>query len=104
MAKNTFYKELATDRAYRRAEGVVLRKAAGESLLIPVRGRIAELQNLFVLDGTGEVIWNSLAEPLSLNTLAQDLATRFAQPIERVRADCHEFLNELLAEGLVCPV
>ena len=87
--------------AYRRADGVVLRKTAGETLLIPVRGRIAQLQNVYVLDGVGEAVWEGLAEPRSLPALAASISARFRHPEPAVLSDCHDFLEELVAEGLV---
>jgi hypothetical protein len=102
MTEPTPIPSAPSDPVYRRAEGVVLRKAAGESLLIPVRGKIAQLQNLYVLDGVGESIWNLLAEPKSKPSLADELVRQYGKPKDLLLADCGEFIDELAAEGLVC--
>ena len=88
-------------RQYIRNETVVLRHVAGESLLIPVKGHLADLQNLFVLEGLGEMIWERLDGHRSLDGIAAEFATRYRRPHEEVAADCCEFVEALEKEGLV---
>ena len=45
---------------YKRDKEVVKRQVAGESFLIPVRSRLADMSNIYVLHGTGEFIWDRL--------------------------------------------
>ena len=80
---------------------VVLRKVAGERLLIPVRGNLADLQNLFVLEGVGERVWERLDGVRSVKMIAGEIAEICGAPQETVEKDCVAFLSELHSEGLV---
>lgn len=79
---------------------VVLRHVAGEILLIPVKGALADLQNLFVLEGIGEAVWERLDAETRLSTIANDLAAQYGRATEELQDDCGEFVEALLAEGL----
>ena len=53
------------------------------------------------LNRTGTRIWELLAEPRSLEELADDLCGRFEIDRETALADAKAFLEELRAKGLV---
>jgi hypothetical protein len=80
---------------------IVTRRIAGEALLIPIRGRLADMQRVFALDPVAEHIWNHLDGHTSLEGVLQSLVRTFAVAEDQARADLLEFVSELQAAGLV---
>lgn len=88
-------------RVYRQGENIVSRNVAGESLLVPIRGHVADMQKIFALDPVGEFIWNHLDGKLSLNDVLDELLETF--PVDRDLAgkDLTEFIDELFQASLI---
>lgn len=55
----------------------------------------------FSLDDIGTAIWEHLAEPLSVQSLCEQLTAAYAVEPEVCRVDVLAFLNELVDAGLV---
>lgn len=86
---------------YMQAEGVVKREIAGEVFLVPVKQRLADMQNLFVLHGCGEFVWDQLQAPVEADEIARRLCEMHDVPPGRAAADAAAFIAELEREGLV---
>lgn len=80
---------------------VVRRDVAGETFLVPVRGRLADLHELFVLNEVGSWVWDKLAESRSIDQLTAELAHEFEVSDEQARTDIDDFLHQLRDVGLV---
>ena len=86
---------------YRQKEHIVTRKVAGEVLLVPVKGRLADMQHLFSLNETAEVIWQSLKSAQTEEALVQKVTDTFNVEAETARADVRELLDVLLKRALI---
>ena len=84
-----------------RTEGVVVRSIAGETLLVPTSGELAQLQRLFVLDEVGEFVWEQLEETADLAAVVQRVTEEFDVSLEVAAADLDEFVAALTDAGLV---
>jgi hypothetical protein len=89
---------------YARADDVVARTVAGEHLLVPIRGRLAELQRVFAVNAVGQAVWDALERRPALDEVVASVAGRFECGEEDVAADVRAFLAEMGAAGLVRPV
>jgi hypothetical protein len=83
-----------------RVSEVVEREVAGERFLVPVRGRLADLQELFVLNEVGSWIWERLDGRTSQTILAEGLVTEFEVESQQAGEDLAKFLEELASVGL----
>lgn len=83
------------------AAGVVKRTIAGETLLVPTIGELANLQRLFVLDEVGEFVWQQFDGERDLSTIVQGVASEFEVSVDRAADDLSEFVDALLDAGLV---
>ncbi len=90
------YKEV-----YRKREEVVTRKIAGEVILVPIRGKLADMQRIFSLNPVGEFIWEHLNGERNLDEIREALLSAFDVGREQAEADVHDFISQLLKEGLV---
>jgi hypothetical protein len=92
---------MAMIQAPRRADGIVARRIAGELLLVPVRGQLADLQRLYVLNPVAELIWGLLDGRHELPAIQDAIASRFAVSPATAGADLKEFIDSLHAAGLL---
>ena len=86
---------------HRKEEHVLMRKVLGEALLVPVRGKLAELQRVFTLNPVAEYVWDRLDGRRTLGAIAGDVAKEFEVDAEQAAVDVGEFVARLVADGLV---
>ena len=83
---------------------VVQRVVAGEVFLVPIRGHLADMQELFVLNETGRWIWEHMEGECALDDLARGLAEEFEVDEATARQDVEAFAGNLIEAGLAEPV
>lgn len=92
---------IAESRIFSRLPDIVPRQIAGETILVPVRGELARLQQLFVLDEVGEHIWNLIDGARGTESLLSAVVKTFEVDVDTAREDLVEFLSDLEDAGLV---
>ena len=80
---------------------VVTREIAGEILLVPVRGELAQLHKLFTLNQVGAFIWEQIDGRIDLATLHRRLVDRFEVSDEEARQDILDYVKSLWEARLV---
>ncbi|MBM4036924.1 MAG: PqqD family protein [Planctomycetes bacterium] len=80
---------------------VVTRQIVGETLLVPIRGRVADMQKLFCLNPVAAFVWEKLDGTRTLADIRDAVLDAFAVQQDRAEADIQEFIAELLAAELV---
>lgn len=88
----------------RTADAVVRREVAGETFLVPIRGRVAELDDLFVVNEVGSWLWDRLERPMGLDEIVTGLVAEFEVDAERARKDAIEFIRQSVEAGLIVEV
>ncbi len=89
---------------YVKAPDLVARHIAGETIIVPVRAKVAELDCLFTLNEVASLAWDLLDGQATLGQIAEQIVERFEVSIEEASHDLGELLGALAAEGLVRPV
>ncbi len=80
---------------------VVARKVAGEDLLIPIRGRLADMQRIFALDPVAAYIWSQLDGSRSLEVILRGVLESFDVTESRARKDMESLVRQLEENGLI---
>jgi len=91
-------------RIFRKGEQIVCRKVAGETLLVPVRGKLANMQRIFSLDPVAEYIWLQLDGGKNLEDIQKGILDTFDVKKEQAESDTLAFIDELLDAGLIVAV
>jgi hypothetical protein len=86
-----------------RTRSVVSRVVGGETLVVPVRGKVGDLASIYSFNGVGSFIWQSLEEPISLADLVIAVEHKYAVGEEQARNDVMRFVEDLISVGLVQP-
>jgi len=80
---------------------VVTREVAGETIVVPVRGGVGDLNGLFTFNEIASGIWQLLAASRTADEVAAWVRERYEVSEEQARADVGGFLEELRRQGLV---
>ena len=54
-----------------RSQSVVARVVAGETLIVPIRGKVGDLASIYSFNGTGTLIWKLLAPKINKGRLTR---------------------------------
>jgi hypothetical protein len=97
--------EAATEaRVYRRSTAVVSRQISGETLVVPIRGKVGDLASIYSFNEEGSVLWAALEQSASLENLAAVLCQSFEVEWDDARQDADTFVQEMQAAGLLSAV
>jgi len=84
-----------------RSQSVVSRLVAGETLIVPIRGRVGDLASIYSFNGTGSLIWQMLDSPRTIGELVEAVAQQFEVEPARAEQDVKRFVREMIAVCLV---
>jgi hypothetical protein len=84
-----------------RSGSVVSRVVGGETLIVPVRGKVGDLASIYSFNGTGTLIWRLLEEPRGLAELSSAVEREYEVAPKQAREGVMRFVEDLLSVGLV---
>ncbi len=84
-----------------RSQAVVARVVAGETLIVPVRGKVGDLASIYSFNGTGTLIWKLLESPRSVAQLATAVAQAYEVEPAQAERNVTNFVSEMKSAGLV---
>ena len=84
----------------RKRPDLVTREIAGETIVVPVKGDLAGMQQIFTLNAVGACVWGAINGSRSLGEIRDIVLERFDAPAPEVEADLLEFLDRVEEEGL----
>ena len=94
----------ASERRFVAHTGVVSRRIANETILVPVASNVGDLDAIYTLSDVGSEVWALLRAPVSVQQIADVLCAEYDVRPDVAMKDVHEFLDKLVATKLVEPV
>ena len=85
----------------KKPETIVSRSIAGETILVPIRGNLADMEKIFSLEQVGEFIWQQLDGEQPLSEICDRVVDRFDVERDVAEADLQAFISELQEAGLI---
>lgn len=85
----------------KKREDVVTREIAGETILVPIRGKLVDMQKIFCLDPVAAFIWEHLDGRRTLAAVRDAVLDKFDVQQERAEADIQEFVAQLAEADLI---
>jgi hypothetical protein len=79
----------------------ITRRIAGETILVPLAGNVADLDAIYVLDEVGSRIWDLLDGQRSTAAIAEILCAAYAVGEEEATHDVRSFVGMLRRANLV---
>jgi hypothetical protein len=89
------------EQLFVRSPTVVSRVLGGETLIVPIRGKVGDLASIYSFNGTGSLIWQRLESPKRLSDLIDIVEREYAVEREQAQRDVASFVNEMLSVGLL---
>src|SRR5271166_2516739 len=89
--------ETQLEQVYVRSLAVVSRRVAGETLIVPVRGKVGDLASIYSFNETGSLIWQTLESPKGLAELIRAVQQEYAVERDQAERDVKQFLNDTLS-------
>ena len=85
---------------YLREKDIISRNIAGETILVPIRGNLADMQHIFTLNPVGLFIWKQLEGEKKLSDILESILENFDTSHEQATADLLEFISQVVETGL----
>ena len=85
---------------YMRSKALVSRLIGGETLVLPVRGSVGDLTNVYTLNETATTLWEALETPKSFNDLCDVIYRQYDLSKEQAEEDVAIFIREICSIGL----
>ena len=86
---------------FTRSRSVVSRVVAGETLIVPVRGKVGDLASIYSFNGTGSLVWQLLDTPRNLTDLISAVQREYDVGQAQAEKDVTRFVEDMLSVGLV---
>jgi Coenzyme PQQ synthesis protein D (PqqD) len=80
---------------------VVTRRIAGETIIVPLRSGVGDLDFIYTLNQPGTVIWDLLDAGTSVRKMVDAICREFDVSEDAAARDIEEFLDSLQAAGLI---
>jgi hypothetical protein len=92
---------ISDTQVFVRSRAVVSRVVAGETLIVPVRGKVGDLASIYSFNETGSLIWKLLDTPRTVGYVVGAVAEEYQVDTEKARQDVLRFLSEMRTVGLI---
>jgi hypothetical protein len=86
---------------FRKNGEIVSRQIAGETILVPVRGKIADMQKIFSLNPVAVFLWDQIDGRQDLQVILDKVIENFEVERDDAESDLLGFISELLQAGLI---
>jgi len=94
---------LLSAEKYVHSSRVVSREVAGETLVVPIRGGVGDLDSIFSFNPLGSDLWNLLTGGASVEEMVAWVVERYEVTAEQAATDIEAFVAELSRSGLIHP-
>ena len=96
--------ELLNKLDFSKNDGLVTRVIVDETLVVPVRGTLASLRQIFALNPVAAFVWERIDGETSLDAILTDVRERFEVTREEARVDLEELIAGLLEADMLLDV
>jgi len=86
---------------YRKKDDLLARRIAGETIIVPIRGKLADMQNIFALNPVGELIWELLDGSRNVGQIGAAVVDEFDVDADSASNDVAAFVACLLEAVLI---
>ena len=82
---------------------LVTRSIIGETIVVPVRNNVGDLNSIYTLNEVGTMIWDLLDGERSIGQVIEVVCREYEIAPEEAAKDVADFLESLEKEGLIAP-
>lgn len=93
--------EKLLNRCYTKASSIVSRKIADEFILVPIRQKAGDLDNIYTMNEVAARIWELIDGEKRVDEIRNAIVEEFDVETEEVETDLMEFLQQLENVGAI---
>ena len=91
----------ALEKCFFKEDNCVAREIAGETIIVPIKGRVGDLDSIYTLNEVGTLIWQLIDGQKNINQIVQAVRETYDVESEEVTKDAVDFLSSLEDAGLI---
>jgi hypothetical protein len=95
---------ISLDDRYQKSEEIISRKIAGEAVLVPLRRNAADLDNIYSLNETAALVWETLDGSHTLRQSLERVVAEFEVDAPEAEQDLLSLIAHLESLGAVIKV
>ena len=84
-------------KIYSKNPDFVHREVAGESILVPIRRQLSEVNSLYVLNETGAAVWRRIDGTRPIRAILTELSNEYDVTSEQLEKDLSTLIEDLLS-------
>jgi hypothetical protein len=88
-------------KSYSKKDDFVTRSIAEETIIVPIRGGVGDLNSIYTLNEMGTRIWELMNDQTDIDKMAEIISREYEVSIEQAKKDIAEFLSSLESVGLI---
>ena len=89
------------DNVLKKDDNIVTRQIADETILVPIREKIGDMQKIFSISETANYIWKNIDGKKTVRDIYNELLENYDVPDELLRVHLMEFIDALYKAHLV---
>jgi len=90
-----------SNRYFIKGKDLVTRDVAGETIIVPIKNKVGDLDSIYTLNEVGTLIWGLIDGKKSVSEIAEAICKTYEVKPEDAAKDTLEFLNTLKEAGLI---
>jgi len=94
-------KGIECKKVYCPSRQVVCRTIAGETILVPISGNLANMEQIFTLNEVGASIWRLMDGTRNMQEILRELIREFDVEEDQLAGDIVEFVEQLKKSDLI---
>ena len=88
-------------KSYTKKDDFVTRSIAEETIIVPIRGGVGDLNSIYTLNEMGTRIWELMNDQTDIDKMAEIISSEYEVSIEEAKKDIAKFLSSLESVGLI---
>jgi len=88
-------------KSYSKKDDIVTRCITDETIIVPIRGGVGDLNSIYTLNEMGTRIWELMNDQTDIDKMAEIISSEYEVSIEEAKKDIAEFLSSLESVGLI---
>jgi len=86
---------------YEKDESMVFRRIEDETILVPIRNNVGDLQNIYVLNEVGARVWELIDGERDIEEISDLICAEYDITLDEAEKDIGEFLKDLESVGAI---
>ena len=88
-------------KCYSKDNDLVTRDISGETIIVPIKNKVGDLDSIYTLNEVGSAIWELIDGKKSVSEIAEAVCNTYEVTPRSAFKDTLEFLNTLKEAGLL---